>query len=85
LTFKKAFGFRTYQATEIQLYQTLGNLPEPEFTHKFLRGAKKIIANGLSSPFLHFIYLYSFSVNAEGFNYLFRRYHKRSPDTHFRF
>jgi len=35
LTFKKAFGFRTYQATEIQLYHTLGNLPEPEFTHKF--------------------------------------------------
>lgn len=35
LTFKKAFGFRTYQATEIQLYHTLGNLPEQEFTHKF--------------------------------------------------
>ncbi len=35
LTFKKAFGFRTYQATEIQLYHTLGNLPVPEFTHKF--------------------------------------------------
>jgi hypothetical protein len=35
LTFKKAFGFRTYQVTEIQLYQTLGNLPVPEFTHKF--------------------------------------------------
>ncbi len=35
LTFKKAFGFRTFDATKIQLYHTLGDLPIPKFTHKF--------------------------------------------------
>ncbi len=35
LTFRKAYGFRTYNAAEIQLYHTLGKLPEPEFTHRF--------------------------------------------------
>lgn len=35
LTFKKSYGFRTFEATEIQLYHTLGGLPWPEFTHNF--------------------------------------------------
>ena len=35
LTIRKAFGFRTYKAIEIALYHALGDLPEPEFTHKF--------------------------------------------------
>ena len=35
LTTKKAYGFSTFRALEIALYHTLGNLPEPEFTHKF--------------------------------------------------
>ena len=35
LTFKKAYGFRTFQAAEIALYHTLGNLPEPTPTHRF--------------------------------------------------
>ena len=35
LTTKKAYGFRTYEATEIALYHQLGKLPEPNFTHKF--------------------------------------------------
>jgi transposase len=35
LIFKKAFGFRTLGATEVQLYHTLGDLPEPKLTHKF--------------------------------------------------
>jgi transposase len=35
LTLRKAFGFRTYEATEIALYHTLGDLPEPNFTHEF--------------------------------------------------
>lgn len=35
LTIRKSYGFRTYEATEIALYHQLGNLPEPEFTHKF--------------------------------------------------
>jgi transposase len=35
LTIRKAFGFRTYRAIEIALYHTLGNLPEPKFTHEF--------------------------------------------------
>jgi transposase len=35
LTIRKAFGFRTYEAVEIALYHTLGDLPEPNFTHEF--------------------------------------------------
>lgn len=35
LATKKAYGFRTYEGIEIALYHQLGNLPEPEFTHKF--------------------------------------------------
>ncbi len=35
LTTKKAYGFRTYDAIEVALYHQLGNLPEPDFTHKF--------------------------------------------------
>jgi transposase len=35
LTTRKAFGFRTFQATEVALYHTLGDLPEPEAAHKF--------------------------------------------------
>jgi transposase len=35
LTIRKAYGFRTYEAIEIALYHTLGNLPEPDFTHEF--------------------------------------------------
>ena len=35
LTIRKAYGFRTYEAIEIALYHTLGNLPEPKFTHEF--------------------------------------------------
>jgi transposase len=35
LTIRKAYGFRTYKAIEIALYHTLGDLPEPHFTHEF--------------------------------------------------
>ena len=35
LTIRKAFGFRTYEVIEIALYHTLGDLPEPHFTHEF--------------------------------------------------
>ena len=35
VTTRKAYGFRTYEAIEIALYHTLGDLPEPKFTHKF--------------------------------------------------
>jgi len=35
LTIRKAYGFRTYEAIEIALYHTLGDLPEPNFTHEF--------------------------------------------------
>ena len=33
---KRAYGFRTYRCLEVALYHTLGNLPEPVGTHKFL-------------------------------------------------
>ena len=35
VTTKRAYGFRGYDLLELALYQTLGDLPEPEFTHKF--------------------------------------------------
>ncbi len=35
LTLRKAYGFQTYEAFEIALFHTLGNLPEPNFTHEF--------------------------------------------------
>ena len=35
LTTKKAYGFKTFRMLEIALYHTLGELPEPESTHKF--------------------------------------------------
>ena len=35
LTMRKAYGFRTAKAIEIALYHQLGDLPEPDFTHRF--------------------------------------------------
>ena len=31
---RKSYGFRTFEATEIALYHTLGALPQPEFAHR---------------------------------------------------
>jgi len=42
LTTKKARGFRTANAAKIALFHSLGNLPEPEHTHRFCRGGKKL-------------------------------------------
>jgi len=36
LTTRKAYGFSTYKTLELALYHTLGDLPEPKFTHRFL-------------------------------------------------
>lgn len=35
LTTRKAYGFRTYEGVQTALYHALGDLPQPEFTHKF--------------------------------------------------
>ena len=35
LTLRKAYGFREFETIELALYHQLGNLPEPESTHKF--------------------------------------------------
>jgi transposase len=35
VTTRKAYGFRTLKALEIALYHTLGQLPEPEWAHRF--------------------------------------------------
>ncbi len=35
LTTRKAYGFRSYRCIEIALYHTLGQLPEPDATHRF--------------------------------------------------
>jgi len=35
LTMRKSYGFRQYETIQLALYHQLGNLPEPESTHKF--------------------------------------------------
>ena len=35
LAMRKAYGFKAYDTIKLALYHQLGNLPEPEFTHKF--------------------------------------------------
>ncbi len=35
LRFRKAFGFRTFDAMETALYHQLGKLPEPQLAHRF--------------------------------------------------
>ena len=32
---RRSYGFRTFRATEIALYHSLGDLPEPKFAHRF--------------------------------------------------
>jgi transposase len=35
VTSRRAYGYRSFDVMKIALYHTLGDLPEPEFTHKF--------------------------------------------------
>jgi transposase len=35
LTMRKSYGFKTFKAIEIALYHTIGDLPEPQTTHRF--------------------------------------------------
>ena len=35
VTTKRSYGFRSYDLLKIALYHTLGDLPTPEFTHRF--------------------------------------------------
>ena len=35
LTMRKSYGFRTYEMLELALYHALGDLPEPQMTHRF--------------------------------------------------
>ena len=35
LTFRKSYGFRTFDAAETALYHAMGKLPEPPKTHRF--------------------------------------------------
>jgi transposase len=35
LTLRKGYGFRTFDALKIVLFQALGDLPEPKYTHRF--------------------------------------------------
>ena len=35
LCMRKAYGHRSFELLQITLFHTLGNLPEPKFTHKF--------------------------------------------------
>jgi Transposase len=36
VTMRKSYGFRTFRVTELALYHSLGKLPDPELTHRFL-------------------------------------------------
>ena len=36
LTIRKSYGFRSDKLRKIALYHTLGNLPVPEITHRFV-------------------------------------------------
>ncbi len=35
LTFRKSYGFRTFDAAEMAIYHAMGKLPEPPETHRF--------------------------------------------------
>jgi transposase len=35
VSMRKAYGFRTFRATELALYHVLGKLPEPKLAHRF--------------------------------------------------
>ena len=35
ITSRRAYGYRSFDVMKIALYHTLGDLPEPEFTHRF--------------------------------------------------
>jgi transposase len=35
LAMRKSYGFKAYDTIKLALYHQLGNLPEPDFTHKF--------------------------------------------------
>ncbi len=35
VSMRKAYGFRTFRATELSLYHVLGKLPEPKLAHSF--------------------------------------------------
>ncbi len=35
VTTRRAYGFRSYRAIKLALFHNLGDLPEPEFTHRF--------------------------------------------------
>ena len=35
VTMRKAYGFRSFKATELSLYHVLGKLPEPKLAHDF--------------------------------------------------
>lgn len=35
VSMRKAYGFRTFKATELALYHVLGKLPEPKLAHRF--------------------------------------------------
>jgi transposase len=32
---RKAYGYKSFELLKISLFHQLGDLPEPEFTHKF--------------------------------------------------
>lgn len=36
LVMRKAYGYRTFHVFETALYHTMGNLPEPQMTHRFV-------------------------------------------------
>jgi transposase len=35
LCMRKAYGYRSFDLLQVSLYHTLGDFPEPKFTHRF--------------------------------------------------
>jgi len=53
VTMRKSYGFRTFRCLELALYHSLGKLPEPESTHRFLRRGVKLGPGRLVSDSPH--------------------------------
>ena len=42
VTIRKSYGFRTFRVMEVALYHALGDLPMPDYAHRFCQADKNI-------------------------------------------
>ena len=50
LTMRKSYGFREYETIQLALYHQLGNLPQPESTHRFWCAVKSRVSSAGANP-----------------------------------